>query len=224
MGRALRAARGGYVYHVLNRANARLPLFESDADYEAFERILADGVARFRPRLLAYCLMPNHWHLLVHPREDDALSKFVGWVTLTHTQRLHAFRGTTGCGHIYQGRFKSFPVQDDDHFYTVCRYVERNALRAELVKSAETWRFGSLSRMTQGDATAKELLSSWPVPRPRNWTALVNRPQSEADLAAVRRAIARGNPLGDEKWTRRTAAKLDLQSTLRPRGRPKKGS
>lgn len=222
MGRSLRAARGGYVYHVLNRANARLPLFESDDDYTAFERILADGVARFRPRLLAYCLMPDHWHLLVYPREDDALSKFVGWVTLTHTQRLHAQRGTTGCGHVYQGRFKSFPVQGDEHFYSVCRYVERNALRAGLVKKAEAWRFGSLRRTMHGDAEERALLAPWPVPRPRNWAAQVNRPQTEGELAAIRRAIARGNPLGDERWTQRTVDKLGLESTLRPRGRPKK--
>ena len=191
MGRPLRAARGGYVYHVLNRANARLPLFESDDDYAAFERILADGVARFRPRLLAYCLMTNHWHLLVHPREDDALSKFIGWITLTHTQRLHAYRGTTGCGHVYQGRFKSFPVQDDEHFYAVCRYVERNALRAGLVKKAEAWRYGSLWRTTHGDSEARALLSAWPVPRPRTWTTLVNRSQAAGELSAIRRAIAR---------------------------------
>ena len=134
MGRAHRAAQGGYVYHVLNRANARMRIFDDDADYLAFEKVLAEAVERTETRLLAYCLMPNHWHLVVWPRKDGELSRFVGWLTLTHTQRWHAHRHSSGSGHVYQGRFKSFPVQEDEHFYGVARYVERNALRAKLVR------------------------------------------------------------------------------------------
>ena len=224
MGRPLRAAAGGYVYHVLNRANARAPIFESDGDYEAFERILAEGVQRYDPRLLAYCLMPNHWHLLVWPQRGGVLSRFVGWVTLTHTQRLHAHRRTAGAGHVYQGRFKSFPVQEDDHFYAVCRYVERNPLRAGLVDRAEAWRFGSLWRTTQGTAADREWLSSWPVPRPRDWLRHVQRPQTEAELASLRRSTSRGVPYGGPRWTERVVGALGLETTLRPRGRPRKGS
>ena len=84
-----------------------------DADYRQVLLALKHYSQKYQVAVISYCLMPNHWHLLVHPREDDALSKFIGWITLTHTQRLHAYRGTTGCGHVYQGRFKSFPVQDD---------------------------------------------------------------------------------------------------------------
>src|SRR3954466_10030150 len=136
MGRPHRAALGGYVYHVLNRANARLTIFDDDDDYEAFERVLLQAVERTKTQLLAFCVLPNHWHLLVWPREDGELSRFVGWLTLTHTQRWHAHRHSTGWGHVYQGRFKSFPIQEDDHFYTAARYVERNALRANLVRRA----------------------------------------------------------------------------------------
>ena len=121
------------MYHVLNRANARMTIFHKPDDYAAFERVLAEAVERTKTRLLAYCLMPNHWHLVVWPEKDGELSRFTGWLTLTHTQRWHAHRHTTGSGHLYQGRFKSFPLQDDAHFFTVCRYVERNALRANLV-------------------------------------------------------------------------------------------
>ena len=134
MGRPHRAAAGGYAYHVLNRANARMTVFEDDADYEAFEKVLVEAVARTQTRLLAYCLMPNHWHLVVWPRNDGELSRFVGWLTLTHTQRWHAHRHSTGSGHVYQGRFKSFPIQEDEHLYSVARYVERNARRANLVR------------------------------------------------------------------------------------------
>ncbi len=132
MGRPKRDSRANVVYHVLNRANARMTIFEKDGDSEAFERTLTQAVDRSGMRLLSYCLMPNHWHLVVWPTENGQLSTFTDWLTLTHTQRWHAHRGTTGSGHVYQGRFKSFPCQDDDHFYTLCRYVERNALTAVL--------------------------------------------------------------------------------------------
>jgi putative transposase len=111
-----------------------MTLFRKDDDYAAFEQVLAEAVERTETRLLAYCVMPNHWHLVVWPRLDGELSRFVGWLTLTHTQRWRAHRGTTGAGHVYQGRFKSFPVEQDEHFFTVARYVERNALRAGLVR------------------------------------------------------------------------------------------
>jgi putative transposase len=212
------------VYHVLNRANARLPIFEKTADYEAFEQILAEGVERYQPRLLSYCLMPNHWHLVVWPEEDGLLSKFIGWITLTHTQRWHAHRHSAGTGHLYQGRFKSFPVQEDFHYLSVCRYTERNALRAGLVERAEAWRWSSLWRRTHGDAATQAILSKGPVKRPNDWLRTVNRSQTAGELAAIRRCAARGVPYGGPRWTDRAVAELGLETTLRPRGRPKKGS
>ncbi len=114
MGRPKRTADGGLIYHVLNRANARMRIFEKPEDYSAFERVLEEAVwERTKTRLLAYCLMPWHWHMVLWPRSDGELSRFTGWLTLTHTQRWHAHRHSTGSGHVYQGRFKSFPVQDD---------------------------------------------------------------------------------------------------------------
>ncbi|HUV70627.1 MAG TPA: transposase, partial [Terracidiphilus sp.] len=135
-----RAAIGGTVYHVLNRANARMQIFDNRGDYELFEQVLAEAHRRVAMRTISYCLMPNHWHLVLWPRKDGDLSEFMRWLTVTHTQRWHACRGTAGSGHVYQGRFKSFPVADDGHYLTVCRYVERNALRAGLAERAEQWR------------------------------------------------------------------------------------
>lgn len=220
MGRPKRAAIGGMVYHVLNRANARMDIFDKDADYEAFETILEEARDRTEMRILAWCLMPNHWHLVLWPRHDGDLSRFMGWLTLTHTQRWHAHRKSAGCGHLYQGRFKSFPVQEDEHYLMVCRYVERNALRARLCRRAENWRWGSLHRYVEGGAP-QNLLSSWPVRRSANWVEFVNEPQTEGELTAIRRSVQRGAPLGDAAWTQQAAAQLGLESTLTPRGRPR---
>ena len=222
MGRPPRLALGGYVYHALNRANARMRIFKTDADYEAFEALLEQACERLPMRLLAYCIMPNHWHLVLRPHADGDLSAFLGWLTLTHTQRWHVHHDTVGAGHLYQGRFRSFVVQTDRHFLTVCRYVERNALRAGLVRRAEDWRWSSLWRTRFGDAEARTLLAPWPMSRPQNWCALVNRPQTEDELDALRRSVNRGRPFGSEYWVKRTANRFDLTATMRSPGRPRK--
>jgi len=199
-----------------------MTIFRSDADFEAFERVLLEAIERSGTRLLSYCLMPNHWHLVVWPKDDGELSEFVGWLTLTHTQRWHAFRQSIGTGHVYQGRFKSFPIEEDDHLFTVARYVERNALRANLVRRAEQWRWGSLYRWLRGSAEDRGLLAAWPMPRPAHWIENVNTPRTEAELNALRRCVNRGSPFGSESWSDRTVRRLGLETTLRSRGRPKK--
>jgi len=212
---------GGYVYHVLNRANGRLPIFQKGGDYEAFERILGEALEHVPGmRLLGYCLMPNHWHLLLWPRQDGELSDFGHW--LTHTQRWHAHYHDVGTGHLYQGRFKSFPVAQDDHLFQVWRYVERNALRANLVPRAELWRWGSLWQRQQEPRPEGWLLSEGPLPLPPGWVEEVNLPQTEGELAALRQSVQRGQPFGEATWVQRVARRLGLESTLRPRGRPQK--
>ena len=173
-------------------------------------------------RTLAYCVMPNHWHLVVWPRREGDLSRFMAWLTLTHTQRWHAYHHSTGTGHLYQGRFKSFPVQSDEHFLTVCRYVERNPLRANLVVRAEEWRWSSLWRWSQGARQHREWLADWPMTRPRNWVRWTNEPQTAAEVEALRRCVARGKPYGTEAWVQRKIRRWNLEGTVRPRGRPRK--
>src|SRR5438094_767649 len=137
MPRRARISTGGLAYHILNRRVGRLGLFDKPADYMAFEKILNEAHERTAIRIAVYCLMPNHWHLVLWPRDDGELSEVMRWITVTHTQRWHAHRQSFGSGPVYQGRFRSFPVQTDEHFLTVARYVERNAVRAKLVKRAE---------------------------------------------------------------------------------------
>ena len=220
MPRAPRADEAGGLYHALNRGNGRAAIFRKDDDYGAFERILSEGLDRYDVALFVYQLMPNHWHLVLRPQQDGEMSEFLRWITATHTMRYHAHYHTSGQGHVYQGRFKSFPIQDDDHFFTVARYVERNALRAGLVKRAEDWRWGSLWRWLQKPEPDPRLLASWPIARLPRWVDRVNEPLTDDELESVRRSAQRGSPFGDASWVESSAKRLGLNSTLRPRGRP----
>jgi putative transposase len=220
MPRRLRVSTGGLAYHVLNRAVGRGRLFDDALDYLAMERVIERTHKRLPMRIASYCLMPNHWHLVLWPKDDGDLSKFMRLLTVTHTQRWHAHHKTAGTGPVYQGRFKSFPIEKDDHFLTVCRYVERNPLRANLVKSARSWPWCSFAKRA-GKSPPPWLLpiEQWPVEAPADWMACVNREETAAELEAIRSRVKRGRPYGDERWEQRTAKELDLESTLRPRGR-----
>jgi putative transposase len=215
---------GGYVYHVLNRANGRLRLFKKDADFKAFEQVLTEAFERVPLRILGYAVLGNHWHFVVWPRrgQPEQVSEFFRWLTVTHSQRWHAHHGTAGMGHVYQGRFKSFPVAEDDHLLAVLRYVERNPLRAGLVDRAEDWPFGSLWRRTRGNDDDRRILTDSPIPLGRAWAERVNRAESDAELAAIRQHVARGRPFGGETWTSKVSRQMGLEHTFRPRGRPRK--
>lgn len=220
MPRPPRADEAGAIYHALNRGNARQTIFFKDADYEAFERLIAEALEKFPVQLIAYQWMSNHWHMVLSPLEDGGMSAFIGWITLTHTQRYHAHHHTTGYGHVYQGRYKSFQVENDEHFHVACRYVERNALTAGLVKRAELYRWGSLYNWLGGKSAIK--LSQWPVKRLPNWVERVNQALTDKELKRVRESVSRGLPFGSSQWTEATIKQFGLESTVRPRGRPKK--
>jgi len=220
MGRPKRITIGGYFYHVLNRANGRLRIFKKDADFAAFEQILSEGMERFAMRMCGYCLMGNHWHLLLWPQHDDDLSTFMRWITLTHVQRFHAAHDTVGIGHLYQGRYKSFPVQGSTHYLTVMRYIEANPIRAQIVQDAADWPWSSYA-LRQGRPSVLNL-SRGPVELPADWTQWVHRDIDEKSLQTLHNSINRSCPLGEPEWMLKTAKIMGLESTLRRKGRPKK--
>ncbi len=219
MPRPPRADEAGAIYHAMNRANSRQTIFRKEGDYEAFERVVAEGLRKYPVDLFCYQWMPNHWHMVLRPREDGAMGRLLYWISMTHSARYHAHYHTTGEGHLYQGRFKSFPIQNDDHFHVVCRYVERNALAAGLVASAEDWRWGSL---WNGRGLSTISLSEWPIPRLPNWVQRVNDRLDANAERHLQRCLRRSSPFGEPAWVESTARRLSLESTMRPRGRPRK--
>lgn len=223
MPRLARIAKGNIVYHVLNRANGRLRIFKKRRDFEAFEEILAAGSEMFGMRICGYCIMSNHWHLVLWPRNDGDLSEFMKWITATHSHRWHGAHRTVGLGHLYQGRFKSFPVQSESYYLTLLRYVESNPARAGVVERNIDWPWSSLAIRAGGEKAV--VLSDGPTELPGSWIKLVERAADTRDKnrELIETCMKRSRPMGEDEWTTATAARLGLQPTLRPRGRPKKG-
>ncbi len=215
-----RIARGesiGGIYHVINRGNMRMQVFDDAEDYAYFLKLLQDGLKREAVELHAYCLMPNHFHLLLMPLVEGSLSHFMQWVMTSHVRYYHRKNKTSG--HIWQGRYKSFVVQKDSYYLSLVRYIEANALRAKLVNKAETWAYGSLwERMNQ----ERDLLDASLIELPTDWALHVNTPLREEELTTVRNSVNRQSPLGELAWVEKTAQEFGLSSTLNPRGRPKK--
>lgn len=224
MPRPIRTDVGDYCYHIINRANARLPIFFKEEDYVLFEQVLEEAKEKYDMRILAYHLMPNHFHLVLYPRKDGDLGKFMQWLTLTHTQRWHQSKNTKGTGHLYQGRYKSFLIEEDNHLLSVIRYVERNALRAKLVRKADSWKFCSLWRRLYGNVQQKKLLARWPISEPNDYLSFVNKPQLQEEEERVRLSVVKGKPYGNDIWSMKIIKKFGLESTIRLPWRPKKST
>jgi len=218
MPRTARASVGGICHHVINRGNGRQEVFRKSGDYKAFVDLLEQASTRVRMRMLGYCVMPNHFHLVLWPYLDRELKKWMQWLLTAHVRRYHQHYKSSG--HVWQGRFKAFPIEQDEHLLTVLRYVERNPLRAGLVEQAEDWLWSSLS-CSNGNR-GPSLLEPLPVSRPADWVSWVNQPQTETELESLRHSVNRGTPYGSVDWVQRIAAQLGLGASLRPRGRPRK--
>ncbi len=224
MPRNIRVDIAGEIYHIINRANARMKIFDNDKDYKLFEQVLEEAKDRTDIKIYAYCVMPNHWHLVVSPKNDGNLSKFMAWFTMTHTQRWHSMHKSIGSGHLYQGRYKSFIVQSNEYFLQLCRYVERNPVRAKLEKKAQGWKWGSLWRRENGTIEQLKILNSWPTDTPKNYLGWVNESESIEALSLIRNSVNKGKPYGKMSWIEKKIDEYKLESTLRSPGRPKKGS
>lgn len=210
----------GRVFHVINRGVRRLRLFEQAGDYRAWLVAFAEAHQQIPLDVFAYCLMPNHFHLILRPARDGDLAEFMRLGCGTHSKRWHECRGTRGTGAVYQGRYRAFPIASDRYFYNACRYVESNALRARLVVRAEDWAWSTAS--VRGTNCNVLPLAEWPILQPRNWIELVNQIPAPRDLADIRACVVRSAPFGPPSWAQSIAEKLHQTHVLRPPGRPRK--
>ena len=216
-----RIARGlvdGFIYHVLNRGNGGEEVFHKEQDYKAFINLMKEAKERYPLEILAYCLMPNHFHLVVLPIHGKDLSRWMQWLMTSHVRRYHKHYGTSG--HVWQGRFKSFIIQEGSYLLMALRYVESNPVRAGLVSSAKDWQWSSHKARITG--VSDELIDEVPIELPKDWGKYVDKPFKDKELEKLRKSVNRQSPYGEEGWQRRICQQLGLESTIRPRGRPKK--
>lgn len=222
MPRTSRIAIGGEVYHVINRANGRLQIFNNKDDYQLFEQLLLDTKELLDMRILSYVIMPNHWHLVLHPKNDSDLTAFMQRVSNSHTRKVHSRTKTNGAGHLYQGRYKSFLVESNQYLLTLIRYVERNPVRAKLVKKCEDWQWSSAYRRIRGANKEKNLLDEPPTDLPLRYSTWINTNEDEKVIQSIRNSVVKGVPYGGENWVEKMVITHKLQSTLRSPGRPRK--
>ena len=216
MPRSRRSLLGGVCIHVVARANARAVVFHDSEDYGGFLRLVEESCRRVPVTILGWCLMPNHFHLVVWPRNDLDLGRYMHWLLSVHVLHNRTRYGTVG--HVWQGRYKVFPIQTDRHLVTVLRYVERNPVRAGLAHRCTAWPWSSARARVTGDGS---LLAPSPVSLPEPWADCVDAPLTATELARVRESVGRGRPFGGDTWSRDTSDRLNLAATLNPRGRPR---
>jgi len=227
MARRPRLTDDGLVYHAINRGNNRAEVFTDDGDHEAFLESLRVAKDRYPFALYGYCLLADHFHLLIRPGPGESISRILQSVTVTHTWRYHKRHRSSG--HVWQGRFKSPAVQDDGHLLVVLRYIEANPVRAGIVADPRDYRWSSFGQ--HGLGLADTLLDPFPeweqlgpteAERRRRWRLKVRGTQKLDELTAVRDSLRTGRPLGDPAWVEGIASRLGIDLTPRPRGRPRK--
>ena len=191
MSRPRRFAPPDSVLHLVNRGNDRKQLFGAAREYEDFLNLVADVKERCPMRLLGYCVMPNHWHMVVWPETGQSVSAFCHRLCTTHAVRHRRESGTIGFGHLYQHRYHSFAIESERQYYAVMRYVEANAARSGLVALAEHWRWSSLAERCGPN---RGLLAPGPLELPKGWAALVNEHLPPDVLAQTRARFHRTRP------------------------------
>lgn len=222
MPRTARVSISDVVYHVINRSNGRVCIFENDNQYKHFESLLLESKELTNMRILAYCIMPNHFHLVLYPRKDNDMGEFMRWLTTTHVRQRRVETGSVGSGHLYQGTYKSFPVEQDKYLIDLIRYVEQNPLRAKLVKKAENWKYSSLYGRLNGTNIQKKILDELITELPKNYLKSVNEIYNEEKISTLRQSVNKCTPYGSEEWVDDMVKRFNLISTTRNPGRPKK--
>ncbi len=215
MARLARVVASGLPHHVTQRGNRRQKVFFGDDDYRAYRALIAEQCAAARVEVWGYCLMPNHVHLILAPRDEDGLRAALATAHKRYTQRINARHDWRG--YLWQGRFASF-VMDEAHALACARYVELNPVRARLVGRPRDWPWSSARAHLAG--ADDELVKVAPllemVP---DWRAFLAEAPAKADLEQLRAHSRTGRPLGPERFVAGLERKLGRVLGKRKPGR-----
>ncbi len=196
MARKPRKIPGNHPLHVCNRSAGQITIFHSIADYLRFEACLEEMIENFSLRLFAFCIMPNHWHLLLEGDTGQEVIKGLHWLGTTHAVRLRRDTSSIGRGAVYQNRFRAYPIQRNGAFFRVVHYIERNPVDANLCRSPDDWLWSSARPNKSKDLT----LTDWPVSKPKNWIETVRKPLDQVIRDQIRSHESLQRPLGDPEW------------------------
>lgn len=213
-----RAVAPGIPHHVIQRGNRRQQTFFNDEDYIAYLKLMSTWCGKHQVEIWAYCLMPNHVHLIAVPQTMDGLTLAIGEAHRRYTRRINLREDWRG--HLWQGRFSSF-IMDEVYLLACTRYVELNPVRAGLVKRPEAWPWSSaVAHITGSDdilvraAPLLEIVG-------KDWTQFLTRDVKESEIELLRKHERTGRPLGGESLIEKVEGMLSRQ--LRPGKRgPKK--
>lgn len=222
MARMARVVVAGVPHHVTQRGNRRQAVFFSDSDYRTYRALLAEGCRKAGVTVLAYCLMPNHVHLILQPRDEDGLRAALAEAHRRYSREVNFREGWRG--YLWQGRFASFPM-DEAYLMACARYVELNPVRARLVARARDWRWSSARAHLAGQDD--ELVKVAPLlDRVGDWKNFLAEGLDAVAREAIRASERTGRPLGATAFVRRLEKKLERTFTKRkpgpkPAGAPK---
>jgi putative transposase len=218
MPRIARGLADNQIYHVINRGNRRETIFHDSYDYDKFLKLIKEAKDLYQIKIYAYCLMPNHYHLVIYTKVAESLSLSMHKINSSYVRYYNQRYKVSG--HLWQGRYKSFIVQEEAYLLTLLRYVEANPLRAKIVKDCIAYKYSSAK--IRIEEIEDSILDGSPINLPENWNEYINNKESKSNLGAIKNSLDRQAPLGDENWCYRVSKKYGLESTITPRGRPMK--
>ena len=217
MARLARFVQPGVPHHITQRGNRRQATFFSDHDYALYHDLVAEGCRSAGVACWAYCLMPNHVHLILVPEDEGGLRRALGEAHRRYTRAVNFREGWRG--YLWQGRFASFPM-DEAHLLACVRYVELNPVRARLVERPEDWRWSSAAAHLAGHGDG--LFDAAPMlDRVTDWRALLDSGLDEAEHRAIQAHERIGRPLGASAWIERLERLSGRRLARRPAGRPR---
>lgn len=222
MPRIARVVAQGYPHHITQRGNYRQKIFSSDTDREKYLSLTDTESKRYGLKILAYCLMPNHVHFIAVPENDDSMGKVFKYANMKYSQAYNKKIGTGG--HLFQGRFFS-SVMDERYVIACARYIERNPVRAKMVKTPCDWKWSSAKAhcgIDERDTFGVRALFDYADYPQKNWKKFIEEPDDAEEIKRIRSQTRRGRPLGENQFIRKLEKKLNRFLALKPRGRPKK--